>query len=549
MGLVLAMILALTACGGDKTETKESTSGSTTSTSESDKGTATGAQELTFVLHNEPDGIDPNVTSNSFASPFLTNCFEGLVTYDEKGEIVPGLAEKWEVSEDGKTYTFTLREGLKWSDGTPLTSQDFLYSIQRVLIPETTAQYVNMVTDYVVNAAEIYEKTKDVSELGVTAPDDKTLVINLKAPTNFFVNILAMQVYSPVQKATIDAKGDQWTLSPESYVTSGPFKISEMNMGESVVLVKNENYYDAENVKLEKITFRYILDQSTALSAFESNEIDGFREIPAADLVRLKAESDDLYTLPQYGTTYYLINCSKEPYNNPKVRQALNLAIDRKSMIDNILQGTGTAAFSLVSPGYSVDGKVYEEGRSNFGLSDTANVEEAKKLLAEAGYPNGEGFPAINLSYYTNPQVKPIAEAIAQMLKDNLGVEVNISTEEWKVYYDNVQAGNYEVAAMGWGADYLNPMTFLPLFVSNDPLNNAFYSNPDYDAAVNAAKIEPDPLKSMELMRAAEDVLMKDYPFMPLYYRSTSLMMKPYVQGWYLTQTNSLFLKNVTISK
>ncbi len=298
---------------------------------------------------------------------------------------------------------------------------------------------------------------------------------------------------------------------------------------------------------LEKITFRYIMDQATALSAFQSGEIDGFREVPSADLAKLKAESDDLYSIAQYATTYYLINNAKAPYNDPLVRKAINLAIDRQALIDNILQGSGTPAMALVSPGYSANGVKYEDGRGDFGLSATANVEEAKKLLAEAGYPNGEGFPTIQLSYYTNPQVKQIVEAMAQMLETNLGVKVEISTEEWKVYYDNVKAGNYEVAAMGWGADYLHPMTFFPLFMTDDPLNNSNYANPDYDAAVKAAKIEQDPVKAIELMRNAEDILMADYPFMPLYYRSTNLMMKPYVKGWYMTPKGNLYFREAKI--
>ncbi len=536
LAMLLVFVLALSGCGSS---TEQSEEPATTPEAE--------AQELVFVLHNEPDGIDPNITSNSFAAPFLTNCFEGLVTYNSNSELVAGLAESWDISSDGKVYTFHLRPDLKWSDGSALTAHDFVYSIQRVLKPETAAQYLTMVTDYILNAQEVYDGTKAPEELGVKAIDDDTLEITLIDPAPFFIDILSMYVFSPVQQATIEANGDKWTLSPESYVVNGPFKITQMNMGESVVLEKNEHYYNADAVTLEKITFRYIMDQATALSAFQSGEIDGFREVPSADLAKLKAESDDLYSIAQYATTYYLINNAKAPYNDPLVRKAINLAIDRQALIDNILQGSGTPAMALVSPGYSANGVKYEDGRGDFGLSATANAEEAKKLLAEAGYPNGEGFPTIQLSYYTNPQVKQIVEAMAQMLETNLGVKVEISTEEWKVYYDNVKAGNYEVAAMGWGADYLHPMTFFPLFMTDDPLNNSNYANPDYDAAVKAAKIEQDPVKAIELMRNAEDILMADYPFMPLYYRSTNLMMKPYVKGWYMTPKGNLYFREAKI--
>lgn len=542
IALFLCLAMIFVGCSTPKTEETGESSGS----GESGEVQAS-AQELTFVLHNEPDGIDPNVTSNSFASPFLSNCFEGLVTYNENSELVPGLAEKWDISEDGKIYTFHLRKDLKWSDGSPLTSKDFLYSIQRVLKPETAAQYLSMVTDYIENAQEVYDGKKPVEELGVEAPDDNTLVIRLIDPAPFFIDILSMNVFAPVQAATVEANDDKWTLSPETYVVNGPFKITAMNMGESVVLEKNPNYYNADAVSLEKITFRYIKDQATALSAFQSGEIDGFREVPSADLANLKAESDDLYTLPQYATTYYLINNAKAPYDDVRVRKAINLAIDRQALIDSVLQGSAQPAFSLVSPGYSAEGVKYEEGRSDYGISANANAEEAKKLMAEAGYPDGKGFPTVQLSYYTNPQVKQLVEAMAQMLKTNLGVEVEISTEEWKVYYDNVQAGKYEIAAMGWGADYLHPMTFLPLFVGGDPLNNSGYANAEYDKAVAEAKVETDAKKAIELMRKAEDILMQDYPFLPLYYRSTNLMMKPYVRNWYLTPTGNLYFKSAVI--
>lgn len=542
IALFLCLAMIFVGCSTPKTEETGESSGS----GESGEVQAS-AQELTFVLHNEPDGIDPNVTSNSFASPFLSNCFEGLVTYNENSELVPGLAEKWDISEDGKIYTFHLRKDLKWSDGSPLTSKDFLYSIQRVLKPETAAQYLSMVTDYIENAQEVYDGKKPVEELGVEAPDDNTLVIRLIDPAPFFIDILSMNVFAPVQAATVEANDDKWTLSPETYVVNGPFKITAMNMGESVVLEKNPNYYNADAVSLEKITFRYIKDQATALSAFQSGEIDGFREVPSADLANLKAESDDLYTLPQYATTYYLINNAKAPYDDARVRKAINLAIDRQALIDSVLQGSAQPAFSLVSPGYSAEGVKYEEGRSDYGISANANAEEAKKLMAEAGYPDGKGFPTVQLSYYTNPQVKQLVEAMAQMLKTNLGVEVEISTEEWKVYYDNVQAGKYEIAAMGWGADYLHPMTFLPLFVGGDPLNNSGYANAEYDKAVAEAKVETDAKKAIELMRKAEDILMQDYPFLPLYYRSTNLMMKPYVRNWYLTPTGNLYFKSAVI--
>lgn len=504
-------------------------------------------QEMTFVLNNEPDTIDPTVTSNSFATPLLVNCFEGLVTYDEKGEVVPGNAESWESNDDMTVYTFHLRDGLKWSDGSDLTAEDYVYSALRVLTPSTTAQYLNMISDYVVNGMEYYNGEATAEEVGIKALDEKTLQFTLKAPCPYFVDLMSMWVYSPVQKATVEKNGDKWTASAEAYITNGPFKVTQISMGESYVLEKNENYWDAANVTLDKLTFRFILDTSTALTAYESGEVDGVRMVPAGDIARLKAENAGLNTAPVYGTVYYNFNCEKEPYNNPLVRKALNLAIDREALINNVAQLDAVPAYSFYAPGYVVDGKDLTEGRSDFGLSATANPEEAKKALAKAGYPDGEGFPTIQLSFYSDDNVKKIAEAIKEMWEQNLGIKVEVSSADWAVFYSDVQAGNYEVAAMGWGADYVNPMSFLPLMYTGDITNNGKYSNKEYDAIVDQIKVEKDPVKFGELVKQADEIVSSEYPVLALYYKAENYLVKDYVKGVYMTSSTSLFFKNAKV--
>ncbi|RRD95839.1 peptide ABC transporter substrate-binding protein [Clostridiales bacterium COT073_COT-073] len=533
----------------ETTEAKEKTPEKEQTTQTPTTETTTAEQKIIFALHDVPDGIDPNVTNNSFATPFLSNCFEGLVSINEKNELAPALAEKWTISEDGKTYTFTLRDNLKWSDGSPLTSADFMYTMERILKPETTCQNVTMLTDYVVNALACYEGKVPFDQVGFKAPDEKTFVIELMDPASFYIDILSLFIYCPVQKATVEANGDKWTLSADTYVVNGPFKITKMNMNEAIVLTKNEHYWDAANVTLEEITFRMIKDQATALLAFDSKEIDGMRSVPMADFARLKAESNDLHIVPSYATSYYLLNNAQPPYDNVLVRKALNLAVDRNSLIENVLQGNAIPAYSLFAPGYIFNGKDFTEGRSNYGLSANANVEEAKKALAEAGYPNGEGFPTMKLSYYTSPQVKLIAEALAQMFKENLNINVEITNSEWAVYYAEVQAGKYEVAAMGVGADYLHPMSFAPVFISTEPTNDTGYGSKFYDEKIIAAKKELDPEKMLNLIREAEDILMEDYPFLPLYHRSSSLLMRDYVQGWTLSPTGNFCFKYAKVVK
>lgn len=556
LGLVCSSVL--TGCGGGNAETQPQTIAALTTEAATEAATteavqaeteANGAQEMVFVLSNEPDGIDPGVTNNSFASTFLVNCFEGLVTYDATGTVVPGNAESWDISEDGTVYTFHLRDGLKWSDGTDLTAEDYVYALQRVLNPETAGQYVDIVTAYVKNAKEYYAGEATAEELGVKAVDPQTLEITLIQPTSFFIDLLTMWVFDPVQKATIEANGDQWTASPETYVCNGPFKITEMNMGESMVLEKNEHYWDAENVTMEKVTLRYILDTSTALTAYESGEVDGIRNIPSSDYARLKAENAGIQSVPNYGTVYYNINCEKEPYNNPLVRKALNLAVDRQAIIDNVVQVDATPAYNFLAPGYVVDGTDITEGRSDRGLSPNADPEAAKAALAEAGYPDGEGFPTLQLSYYSDDTVKKVVEAMAEMLETNLGIEVEITSNDWAIFYENVQKGNYEVAAMGWSADYTHPMSFLPLLVTDDANNNSFYSNPEYDAMVEQIKAETDPAKAVELIKQAEDLVMDEYPFINLYYKANNFLMKDYVKGYYMLSNGNLCFKNASISK
>ena len=552
LALAVLMCLSLVACGGSSSAGNISDLSAATTATEASVAAAPAAdvaQEMTFVLSDEPDGIDPTVTNNSFAMYVLVNCFEGLVTYDASGSIVPGCAESWDISEDGTVYTFHLRDGLKWSDGTPLTANDFVYSIQRVLTPSTTAQYYSMMSDYIKGAKEFYEGTATAEELGAKALDDNTLEITLMQPTSFFIDLVSMWCYFPVQEATIAANGDRWTASADSYICNGPFKMEQINLGEGYVLVKNENYWDADNVTLEKLNFRFILDSATALTAYESGDVDGIRSIPSADFARLVASNAGVQTVPNYGTVYYNINCSKAPYNDPLVRKALNLAIDRKTIIENVVQIDAEPAYSFLAPGYGVDGKDITADRGTFGLSETADVEAAQAALAEAGYPNGEGFPTLQLSYYSNDTVKKVVEAMAEMFKTNLNINVEISSNDWAIYYESVQTGDYEVGAMGWSADYLNPMSFLPLFKTNDSTNTAFYSNSDYDALVNKVMTETDTAVAAELTLQADEIVSNDYACLPLYYKSNSYLMKDYISGVYMVSSSNMYFKDAKVLK
>ena len=510
---------------------------------------AAAVQEITYALANEPDGIDPGITNNSFASPILNNVFEGLVTYStEDGSLIPGEAESWEISDDGTVYTFTLRDGLKWSDGSDHTAQDYVYAMKRILDPATGARYVDFLLGYVVGAAEYYEDNSlGFDTVGVKALDDNTLEMTLIAPAPYWLDILTMWTFSPVQEATVVANGDRWTASADAYVTNGPFMMSEINLGESFVLVKNPYYYDADEVNLEKVTFRFIADLGTSLMAYENGDINGMQSIPSSDIARLKAEDAGVVMTPSYGTVWYDFNCAKAPFDNVLVRKAFCLAVDRTAIIEDVAQVDADPAFSFMAPGYVVDGEDLMDEASDNDLSDEADVEAAQEALAEAGYPNGEGFPEITLSYYSNESVGRIIEAVARQLQDALNINIKISNADWAVYYDEHVAGNYDIGAMGWSGDYVHPMTFLQIFTTGDANNNVFYSNAEYDALVKQAANMTDAEEAFEVMREAEAIAAAEYPVLPLYYKANTMLMHDDVEGYFVTPSNALLLKTAYV--
>ena len=508
-------------------------------------------QEITFALANEPDGIDPGVTNNSFASPILNNTFEGLVAYStEDGALIPGEAETWTISEDGTVYTFTLREGLKWSDGSDHTAQDYVYAMKRILDPATGARYVDFLLGYVAGAAEYYEDNSiGFDTVGIKALDDRTLEMTLIGPAPYWLDILTMWTFSPIQEATVAANGERWTATADAYVSNGPFKMAEINLGESFVLVKNPYYYDADQVKLEKITFRFIADLGTSLMAYENGDIDGMQSIPTTDMARLKAEDAGVVMTPSYGTVWYDFNCAKAPFDNVLVRKAFSLAVDRTAIIEDVVQTEADPAYSFMAPGYVVDGEDLMDTASNNDIQDEADIEGAQAALAEAGYPNGEGFPEITLSYYSNETVGKVVEALARQLQDALNISIKISNADWAVYYDDHVAGNYDIGAMGWSGDYVHPMTFLQIFTTGDANNNVFYSNAEYDALVAQAANMTDTQAAFEVMRQAEAIAAAEYPVLPLYYKANTMLMHDNVSGYFVTPSNALLLKTAYVEE
>ena len=508
-------------------------------------GAALAQGELTYVVNNESATYDPGLTAETFAAPIIGNTFEGLVRFDRDGNIEPALAESWDVSDDGLTYVFNLREA-NWSDGQPVTAQDFVYAWMRVLDPAAGARNAAML--YQIEGAEAHYNDGGVGDVAISAPDDRTLAFTLSQRVPYMLQLLTYSTFFPVRQDIVEADPEGWTRDPDTYIGTGPFRVSEFNFGESVVFEPNPEYYDADTVSLDRLTFRLIPEQSTALAAMEAGQVDGIEAVPAPELPRLAAESDAFIIVPALGTTYAFFNPGQAPLDDVRVRQALSMAVDREEIVEFVLQSADIPAIALVPFGMTLDGEDFREGSDGFGLATYAQPEAAQALLAEAGYPDGEGFPETLFITYSSPPIERLLETIQQMCRQNHNIDVDIRATEWQVYYPEVQQIEYQIAQMGWGADYPHPMTFLDTFLSNSPNNLAAWSNPDYDAAIAAAKATADEAESLALMRQAEAILMNDHVIMPQYHRNNYMMMGPHVQGFWRSALNVPYFRDVTIT-
>jgi len=509
---------------------------------------ASGNQELVYVVNNEPELYDPGISNETFAQPVIMNAFEGLVKLDEIGDVIPAAAKSWKISDDGLTYTFHIRKNAKWADGKDLTADDFSYAWKRVLNPKTGAKYTDLLF-YIKNAKNLFEGKAKETDVGIRVVDSKTIQIELDNITPHMLQIMTFWVYCPVRQDMIEKDPEGWSRKADLYLGNGPFRVTEMNFGKSVVLMKNNHYWRSDSIKLEKITFRMIPEISTALAAIEAGDVDGIEEVPAAEIPRLQVESKEFASIPALGSTYAFFNKTRKPLDDVRVRKALALAIDRSEIIEFVLQSGDEAGLGMVPYGLGLGGEDFRESGSTYGLSENADIETAQKYLAEAGFPGGKDFPSLTYKYYSNPRVKKLVEAIQQMWKKNLNIDVKIATSEWKVYYPEIRALDYDIAQMGWGADYPHPLTFLDVFLSSNPGNVSSWSDPEYDRLVDLSKKTTDVKKSLEYMHGAEDVLMNDMGILTMYFRSYSMMMGSHVKGWRRSALGAIIFEDAYIEK
>nr|WP_184307630.1 peptide ABC transporter substrate-binding protein [Anaerosolibacter carboniphilus] len=503
---------------------------------------------LKYNLGEDIKTLDPQLNSVINAGIVLVNTYEGLMRLDKNEKAIPGMAEKYEVSEDGTKYTFHLRDAL-WSDGQPVKAQDFEYAWKRALDPALASEYAFQLY-YLKNGKQFNEGQANADAVGVKAVDDKTLEVTLEAPTPYFLELTAFFTLFPVRKDMVEKDPENWARNPETAVSNGPFKMTEYKMGESIVIEKNDNYYGKDRVKLDRVDMAMIVEASTALTAYEAGDIDLIDDIPNQEIERLKANDPNFVALPYLANYYYIFRLDKKPVDDVRVRKALTLAIDRKAIVENILKAGQKPATGFVPPGlFDANGKDFRETNGDFGIDpNAANIEEAKKLLAEAGFPDGKGFPEIELLYNTSESHKAIAEAIQEMWKKNLGINVSLANQEWAVFQTTLTEGNFVLGKGNWFGDYGDPMTFLDLWTSYSGKNTTGWKSPEYDKFIEEAKTTTGQ-ERFGKMYDAEKLLMDNYIVMPIYYYTDTMLIKEYVKGWKKSILGYLYFDEVTIEK
>ncbi|MFP7200411.1 peptide ABC transporter substrate-binding protein [Lysinibacillus halotolerans] len=532
LSMLLALSLVLAACnfGG----------------SEENSGSESEEKELNLVIASEPPSLHPQLATDSTSNAILQNVFEGLTTIKD-GEVVEAAAEKIDVSDDQLTYTFTLRDA-KWSNGDPVTAEDFEYAWKFALNPENASEYASIL--YPIKGAQAYNLGQgSVEDLGIKVVDEKTLEVTLENPTPYFLELTAFKTYYPIHKATAEANETWYAEAGDSYVTNGPFKLTDWQHSGSITLEKNESYWDAKNVALSKVNISMVENEATASTMFDAGEIDflgsPFQTVGLDVIDRYKEEG--ILNISNYASIYeYKFNTTEGPTANANIRKALTLAIDRQGLIDNVTKGEQTPALGMVPTAI----KGFEEDRGYFKDND---IEEAKKALDAGLKELGLSDPSelkLSLSFNTSEAHAAIAQFIQEGWRSNLGIDVTLDNSEWQVYLDKVSNLDYNIARMGWIADYNDAYTFLEMYNSAENGNNdTGWENAEYTKLLEQSNTETDPAKRLELLKQAESIIMADYPVAPIYYYTNLSVKKDYVKNMQLDALGNMYLKYVDIEK
>ena len=523
--LATAMIAALVVGCGKKDD------------ADTNKGNGSAEKQLAVQIGPDPETIDPALNSAVDGGNMILHTFECLLSYDQDGKIIGGQAEKWEQSEDGLTWTFTLRDGLKWSDGTDLTAEDFVYSWRRVCDPKTAAPYAETVLGMVAGYKEAIEGNTEA--LGVKAVDAKTLEVKLSAPCTFFDSLAAFATLSPVQKATIEKNGDKWATSAETYVSNGAFTITEWVPGSHIIASKNDNYWNKDAIKLDSIKFVLMEDANAAYSAYQKGDILLTKDVPTEEIPSL--EGNDEFVVETICGTYYIsLNDAKAPFDNVNIRKALSLAIDRDYVANELMQGTYAPAYNFMGPGWAdpTGGDFMDKangGKTYISEDYEANLAEAKKLMEAEGYSADK---KLTFTYSTNDAGyhKVVAEYLQQAWAD-IYVDAKVEIVEWSSFTPMRRAGDYDASRNGWVADYFDPSNMLDLLFSTNGNNDGKFNDAEYDAAMTTSRTTVDPEARSKALHDAEDVLMAKAACIPVAYYADFWLQSPKLTGSWHTST------------
>ncbi|MDC9623264.1 ABC transporter substrate-binding protein [Xenorhabdus sp. XENO-7] len=498
-------------------------------------------QEITRNNFSEPVSLDPHKSDSSSEFDILRDFFERMVAIDKKDKIIPALAERWETN-DNKTWVFHLRKGIKWSDGSPITAHDVVFSWRRMVTPDTISPYGSyLVQATVVNAYDVLSGKKKPEELGVKALDDATIEVTLGRPKADLLQMMAHPVMSPISEKVVKKYGNKWT-QPEFFVSNGPFKLSEWIVNEKIVGVRNPYYWGDKHTVINKVTYLPLSDYKADLNRYMAGELDISNGGPSDFFPTLKKKfGDQFHISPKMSVYYYLFNTQKPPFNDVRVRQALTLALDRAIITDKVLGNGQKPAFDVVYPG---SGGIYLKHPDYASWTQEQRVAKAKALLNEAGF-NENNPLKFTLLYNTSDTHKKIAIAASSMWKKNLGVEVVLQNQESKSLYDTMSQGNFEVVRYAWNADYNSPTSFLDIFTTGNTNNIPQYSNKEFDQWV----LKADETNDKIYYQRALDILTQDSPAIPVYYYVSTKLVKPYVGGVHISPLGDIPTKDLYIIK
>ncbi|ADM09527.1 ABC oligopeptide transporter, perplasmic substrate-binding protein OppA [Parvularcula bermudensis HTCC2503] len=506
-------------------------------------GATAQAQILLRGNDGDPETLDHHGTSTIAESRLMDDLYSGLVDFSPTAEVVPGTAERWDLSDDGLTYVFYLREDAAWSNGDPVTAHDFVFAFRRLMDPLTSAKYATIL--YPIKKAEqVNTGELPPSELGVRAIDDRTLEIRLETATPYFLDQLTHQTGKPLHQASVEAFGDQF-VKPENMVTNGAYKLESSTLNARIVLRKNEYFYDADKVAIEEVHYIPFEDRSTCVRAWEAEEVHICTDLPAQDLRRLEQYGDSLRVVPYLGTYYYALNTQDEFLSDPEIRLAMSLVIDREFLADEIWPGM-IPATSLVPVGINN----YPGGSPTldiYNMSMLDREDEAMAIMARKGITK-ENPVHVELMYNSGENHKNTATAIADMWSE-IGLKVTFKIRDAAAHYAYLRdKGPMQVARAGWIGDYSDPQNFLFLLESyNDGFNYARYDNPEYDAIMVRAANELDLDVRAEILREAEAIVLRDTPFLPIYYYSSFTLVSPRIEGYESNVMNKHLSRYLTL--